>query len=133
MGVSRMTKEEYLNSDFVTMALLNNQLVYVTQINRKQKKRLQEVQSDLSKAKELEKENQQLKQQNEQLEKQIKDLESQLKYVIEDNDYYQKENKKIKQYCECQFCKHCDEELTDPETGKTICEICTDNNLWELA
>lgn len=29
---------------------------------------------------------------NEQLKQQIKDLESQLKDVIEDNDYYQKEN-----------------------------------------
>lgn len=81
----------------------------------------------------FEKENEQLKQQNEQLEKQIKDLESKLKDVIEDNDYYQKENKKMKQYCDCEFCKYCDNELTNPETGKTICDICNDNNLWELA
>lgn len=77
-------------------------------------------------------ENQQLKQQNEQLEKQIKDLESQLKDVIEDNDYYQKENEKMKKYCACEFCRHCDNELTNPETGKTICDICNNNNLWEL-
>ena len=39
------------------------------------------------------------------------------------------EIEKIKKCCNCQFCKHCDDELTNPETGKTICEICTDNNL----
>ena len=78
----------------------------------------------------LEKENEQLKQENEQLKKQIKDLESQLKDVIEDNDYYQKENGKMKKYCDCEFCRHCDNELTNPETGKTICDICNDNNLW---
>lgn len=77
-------------------------------------------------------ENQQLKQQNEQLEKQIKDLESQLKDVIEYNDYYQKENEKMKQYCACEFCRHCDNELTNPETGETICDICNNGNLWEL-
>lgn len=36
-----------------------------------------------------------LEKENEQLKQQVKDLESQLKDVIEDNDYYQKENKQL--------------------------------------
>ena len=54
-----MTKEEYLNSDFVTMLHLNNQVVGLSQKNKK-----------------LEKENEQLRQENKQLKAQIEKMKS---------------------------------------------------------
>lgn len=46
-----MTKEEYLNSDFVKMAHLNNQVVYLTQINRKIEKENKQLKAQFEKMK----------------------------------------------------------------------------------
>lgn len=46
-----MTKEEYLNSDFVKMAHLNNQVVCLTQINRKIEKENKQLKAQIEKMK----------------------------------------------------------------------------------
>ena len=65
--------------------------------------------------------------------KEIIEIEKVSDCGFEENEQLKAQIEKMKKYCDCQFCKHCDDELTNPETGKTICEICIDNNLWELA
>lgn len=46
-----MTKEEYLNSDFVKMAHLNNQVVYLTQVNRRLEKEYVRLKAQIEKMK----------------------------------------------------------------------------------
>ncbi len=48
-----MTKEEYLNSDFVTMLHLNNQVVFLSQKNKKLEKEIEQLKQQLENEKQL--------------------------------------------------------------------------------
>lgn len=71
----------------------------------------------------------------EQLKQQIKDLESQLKDVIEDNDYYQKENEKMKNHTNCKFYHEWNlaNVMDEPLDDLSPCQGCKNFSLWELA
>lgn len=70
----------------------------------------------------------------EQLKEQIKDLESQLKDVIEDNDYYQKENEKMKNHTNCKFYHEWNlaNVMEEPLDDLSPCQGCKNFSLWEL-
>ena len=46
------------------------------------------------------------------------------KNQIEKLNNIEKENAELKQYCDCLFCKHCDDEFTVEGTNETLCVYC---------
>lgn len=102
-------------------------------------KRIYELQSDLSREKskneKLIEELEEFQRENKQLREQIKDLESQLKDVIEDNDYYQKENEKMKNHTNCKFYHEWNSAIImhKPLSDLSHCQGCKNFNKWELA
>ena len=89
-----MTKEEYLNSDFIKIAHLNNQVAHLTQKNKK-----------------LEKEKKQLKQQNKQLKARIEKMKC-CGNCFHNNKPSDKE-----------FCWNCDRQLDEQPIIKDEWEI----------
>lgn len=58
--------------------------------------------------------------------KKSKELEEQNKIILEDNDTLNKWVDELKQYCDCMYCKHCDDgdEFTVEGTNETLCVYC---------